>query len=98
MVPATATVKVAVPFTHALVLAGGVVTLTAVQPTFSRIRVTVSFTCADALSGVASCTSDQTLSTDGSGLSVTGTAVDAEGNSSTSTVSGINIDTAGGKA
>lgn len=54
--------------------------------------VTVSFTCGDVLSGVASCEPNQTLSVDGAGLSAAGTAVDNAGNSATATVSGINID------
>lgn len=54
--------------------------------------VTVRFTCTDALSGVASCPNDVTLSGSGTNLSVTGVAVDAAGNSSSVTVAGINID------
>jgi hypothetical protein len=57
--------------------------------------VTVGFTCADNLSGVASCPSDKVLSADGAGQSVTSdAATDKAGNSSTGkTVGGINIDT-----
>ncbi len=54
--------------------------------------VTATFTCADALSGVATCPSPATLSADGAGQSVSGTAVDTAENSATSTVNGINID------
>jgi hypothetical protein len=54
--------------------------------------VTVHFTCSDDRSGIATCPADQTLSTDGSNQSVTGTAVDAAGNTAAYTVSGINID------
>ena len=54
--------------------------------------VTVSFTCTDALSGVAGCTPATTLSTEGAGQSVTGTATDQAGNTASATVSGINID------
>ena len=54
--------------------------------------VTVSFTCVDGLSGVASCGTDTTLTADGAAQSVTGTAVDNAGNSASATVSGINID------
>ncbi|MEQ1698664.1 MAG: PKD domain-containing protein [Ilumatobacteraceae bacterium] len=54
--------------------------------------VTVRFTCDDALSGVATCPNDVTLTASGAGRSVTGVAVDAAGNSSSVTVSGINID------
>ncbi|MFL6136292.1 MAG: OmpL47-type beta-barrel domain-containing protein [Frankiaceae bacterium] len=54
--------------------------------------VTVSFTCADAESSVASCTPDQTLTGEGANQSVTGTAKDQAGNTASATVSGINID------
>src|SRR5207248_3095580 len=53
--------------------------------------VTVSFTCADALSAVASCAGPTTLSSDGAAQSVTGTASDNAGNTASATVSGINI-------
>lgn len=59
---------------------------------WSKTDVTVSFTCADALSGLASCTAPVTLSADGDDLSATGTAVDGAGNSATATVGGIKID------
>ena len=55
--------------------------------------VTVSFECTDSLSGVASCTSPQTLSGEGAGQSATGEAVDNADNHAGATVSGINIDT-----
>ena len=54
--------------------------------------VAVTFTCNDNLSGVVSCGPNSTLTTDGSGLSVTGTVVDEAGNSDNTTVSGINLD------
>src|SRR5262249_25105217 len=54
--------------------------------------VTVAFDCADALSGVASCQAPKTLSDDGAAQSVSGNATDAADNSSSTTVSGINID------
>jgi hypothetical protein len=54
--------------------------------------VTVNWTCADSLSGVASCQSPTTLSTDGSSQSASGTATDVADNSATAHVSGINID------
>jgi large repetitive protein len=53
--------------------------------------VSVGFTCADALSGIASCTTPVTLG-EGAAQSVTGTAVDAAGNSDTATVDGIDVD------
>ena len=54
--------------------------------------VTVSFTCADSLSGVQSCSPPATLSSEGMGLSVTGSATDRAGNSAAAVVGGINID------
>jgi hypothetical protein len=59
---------------------------------WNNTDVSVSFVCADNLSGVASCDPDQTLATEGAGQSATGAAVDNAGNSDTATVSGINID------
>jgi hypothetical protein len=53
--------------------------------------VTVSFTCSDGTSGVASCSAASTLG-EGANQSVTGSAVDNAGNSESATVSGINID------
>jgi hypothetical protein len=54
--------------------------------------VVVHFTCADVGSGIQDCTPDTTVSAEGAGQSVTGTATDKAGNSVTDTVSGINID------
>jgi hypothetical protein len=54
--------------------------------------VTVTFTCADATSGVQSCQGPITVSTEGANQSVAGTAVDNAGNTASVTVSGINID------
>ncbi len=54
--------------------------------------VKVSFTCSDALSGIASCPATITLATEGAGQSAVGTATDAAGNSSTKTLGSINID------
>jgi hypothetical protein len=81
------------------------VTIDATPPTISGVaspaanangwnntNVTVTFTCADASSGVASCPAATTLSTEGASQSVTGTATDKAGNSTQTTVSGINID------
>ncbi|HEU4565162.1 MAG TPA: PxKF domain-containing protein, partial [Gemmatimonadaceae bacterium] len=59
---------------------------------WNNADVTVSFSCADATSGIASCTPDQTLSSEGAGQSVNGTATDNAGNTASATVSGINID------
>src|SRR5262249_32810831 len=48
--------------------------------------------CADARSGVATCTAPLVLAGDGGGLSVTGAVTDKAGNSATTTASGISID------
>ncbi|EWT05669.1 hypothetical protein N864_03055 [Intrasporangium chromatireducens Q5-1] len=53
--------------------------------------VTVTFTCGDALSGVAICPDAVVLSTNGANTA-TGTVTDKAGNTATATVSGINID------
>ena len=53
--------------------------------------VTVTFSCADSLSGVATCTSPGTVSSDGANQVVTGTAVDRAGNSATVSRS-VNLD------
>jgi hypothetical protein len=53
--------------------------------------VTVSFTCGDALSGIASCSGPSTLG-EGVSQSVTGNVTDLAGNSASATVSNINID------
>jgi hypothetical protein len=55
--------------------------------------VTVHFECADGSgSGIASCTGDQVLSSEGAGQSVQGTAADVAGNQSSTMVGDINID------
>jgi len=58
---------------------------------WNNSNVTVSFTCNDALSGVASCTAPITVSTEGAGQAVTGTAADNAGNTSTTSRT-INLD------
>src|SRR6185437_7015722 len=55
--------------------------------------VTVSFTCADALSGLAvSCPASQSL-TEGANQSVSGSVSDVAGNSASASVTGVNVDT-----
>jgi len=54
--------------------------------------VTVRFSCADALSGLASCQDDVTLSSNGAAQSATGTARDIADNVGSGTVVGISID------
>ncbi|MCP2241834.1 hypothetical protein LX86_000555 [Lentzea aerocolonigenes] len=53
--------------------------------------VTVSYECADELSGVDGCTGTQTLG-EGANQTATGTATDAAGNSATASVTGVNVD------
>ena len=60
---------------------------------WNSTNVTVTFTGADSLSGIASCTAPITLSTEGPGQTASGLCTDNAGNvSATATVSGINID------
>ncbi|MCK4394665.1 BMP family ABC transporter substrate-binding protein [Candidatus Bipolaricaulota bacterium] len=61
---------------------------------WNNTDVIVSFHCSDSLSGIASYTSEQRLSREGRGQSVTGEAVDKAGNRATTTVTEryINID------
>jgi hypothetical protein len=59
---------------------------------WNNTNVTASFTCSDSPSGIKSCSGPTTLSSSAANQSVTGTAVDNADNSSTATVSPINID------
>src|SRR5438445_607791 len=59
---------------------------------WNNTDVTVSFTCSDSLSGVASCSSPVTRTGEGANQSVIGTVTDLAGNTATVTVSGISID------
>lgn len=54
-------------------------------------NVTVSFTCSDADSAIASCTAPITVSTEAAGQVISGEAVDAFGNSATASVT-LNLD------
>ena len=54
--------------------------------------VLVSFTCIDSLSDVDSCSGPVTMSSEGAGQSVTGSATDKAGNTASITVENINID------
>ena len=58
---------------------------------WTNSNVTVHFTCTDTGSGVASCTSDQVVGTQGAGQQVTGTGTDNAGNSATNTAT-VSID------
>ncbi len=54
--------------------------------------VTVNWSCTDGLSGPASASVSQTISTEGANQSATGTCLDMAGNSASDTQSGFNID------
>jgi hypothetical protein len=56
-----------------------------------KAEVTVSFSCSDTPSGIASCPSSQTLG-EGQNQTVSGTALDVAGNSASAAVNAINID------
>jgi hypothetical protein len=58
---------------------------------WNNSNVTVHFVCSDALSGIATCTPDQVVSTEGKDQIVTGTATDSAGNSATDPAS-VSID------
>lgn len=59
---------------------------------WNNTSVTVTFSCSDGQSGIQSCTPATTLSAEGAGQSVTGTAVDNAGNAASATVGDMNID------
>ena len=59
---------------------------------WNNTDVTVSFTCADTLSGVDTCSGPETLTDEGAGQSSTGMATDLAGNEAETTVGPINID------
>lgn len=54
--------------------------------------VTVSFTCNDAGSGIATCPDPQTLGNEGANQTANGTATDKAGNTASASVTGISID------
>jgi len=64
-----------------------------VSGTWVNQSVTVTFTCADDLSSIASCPVAQTVG-DGAGQSVSGTAFDVAGNNASVTFDAINVDQA----
>lgn len=59
---------------------------------WNNTDVTVTFSCSDAETGIASCSEPMVVSTEGVDQSVTGEAIDNAGNASQLTVSGIHID------
>src|SRR5580765_1698077 len=58
---------------------------------WNNSNVVVTFTCADAISGVAICPDQVTVSTEGAGQVISGTATDKAGNQATASVT-LNID------
>jgi hypothetical protein len=56
--------------------------------------VTVSFTCSDSLSGVATCPSSTVISSNGANQAVSGTATDVAGNTATATAN-VNLEQSG---
>ncbi len=86
---ATARVSVNIDKTPPVITA--VITSPAVQREWYNTDVTVTFFCSDALSGIASCPEPVTVSTEGAGQIVTGTAVDRAGNTASVPVT-LNID------
>jgi hypothetical protein len=58
---------------------------------WNNSSVTVTFTCADATSGIATCPAPVTVTVEGAGQVVSGTAVDKAGNSASTSVT-LNID------
>src|SRR5437763_2674006 len=71
------------------------ITATATPPPnaagWNQTPVTVNFSCADATSGIATCSAPITVATEGANQTVTGTAVDRAGNKATRSVR-LNID------
>jgi hypothetical protein len=59
---------------------------------WNRAPVTVTFSCADALSGIAICSPPSILALEGANQSASGSALDRAANAATTTVAGINID------
>jgi hypothetical protein len=69
---------------------------TYVAGTWTNQSVTVHFTCSDTGgSGILTCPADTTLTADGTNLSVSGTATDYAGNSTSASFGSINIDKTG---
>jgi hypothetical protein len=58
---------------------------------WNKTDVTVTFTCGDAVSGVASCTEPVAVSTEGTGQTISGTAIDNAGRSANASLT-LNID------
>ena len=89
-VEAAQTVTVKIDLTRPTI--GHTVTPAANGEGWNNTAVTVAYDCDDALSGVASCSPDVKVSTDGQDQAVPGTAVDNAGNSQTDNAK-VSIDT-----
>jgi RHS repeat-associated protein len=59
---------------------------------WNNTDVTVTFTCADSLSGVASCPAATTISSEGANQTISGTATDKAGNNASTTSPAVNLD------
>jgi hypothetical protein len=86
---ATATVSVSIDRTKPLITA---VRTAGNSNGWNNGNVTVTFSCADALSRVDTCPSPANLTGEGANQSTSGTALDRAGNTATVTVAGVNID------
>src|SRR5262249_55646593 len=69
----------------------GALNATANSNGWFKVPVTASFTCTDALSGVASCSGPATFGP-GASQSATGSATDVAGNTASTTVGPVNVD------
>jgi Glucodextranase, domain B/Bacterial Ig-like domain/Bacterial Ig domain/Bacterial Ig-like domain (group 2) len=58
---------------------------------WNNTNATVTFTCSDAISGIASCPPPQTVTTEGANQIISGTATDNAGNKATTSIT-LNID------
>src|SRR5262249_38309577 len=58
---------------------------------WNQTSVTVRFSCADATSGIATCSAPSTVATEGANQTITGTAIDRAGNTATRAVT-LNLD------
>jgi RHS repeat-associated protein len=86
---ATASATVSVDKTLPSIAAGA--TPAANSAGWNNSDVTVAFTCSDALSGVASCTASQVVSTEGSNQIISGSSADIAGNTANTSIT-INLD------
>ena len=73
-------------------ISGAIVTAGPNAAGWFKTSVTVMWTCADALSGIALCPASDVVTTNGVGQSRTGNTADRASNPASASVSGINID------